>query len=161
MSAHIAWLAAAETSVQVFTPGEDWVGAGQHPRPVLTLAQDDVIAFQGTPAELRALPRGSPPSPPPHPRGSTSLPRPGERGPSTRRPNAALRPLRAALASDQLPVRGHRPRPPGRPPLVRIECEHYARLDSMCWSTSDGRHLIANDCAQHTPAGAGVQAALW
>ncbi len=28
MSAHIEWLAAAETSVQVFTPGEDWVGAG-------------------------------------------------------------------------------------------------------------------------------------
>ena len=55
MSAHIEWLAAAETSVQVFTPGEDWVGAGQHQRPVLTLAQDDVIAFQGTPAELRAL----------------------------------------------------------------------------------------------------------
>ena len=26
MSAHIEWLAAAETSVQVFTPGEDWVG---------------------------------------------------------------------------------------------------------------------------------------
>ena len=55
MTAHIEWLAAAETSVQVFTPGEDWVGAGQHRRPVLTLAQDDVIAFQGTPAELRAL----------------------------------------------------------------------------------------------------------
>ena len=55
MSAHIEWLAAAETSVQVFIPGEDWVGAGQHRRPVLTLAQDDVIAFQGTPAELRAL----------------------------------------------------------------------------------------------------------
>mgnify|MGYP003393911867 CR=1 FL=1 len=45
MSAHIEWLAAAETSVQVFTPGEEWVGAGQHRRPVLTLAQDDVIAF--------------------------------------------------------------------------------------------------------------------
>ena len=50
---------------------------------------------------------------------------------------------------------------PGRPPLVRIECEHYACLDSLCWSTSDGRHLIATDCAQHAPAGAGVQAALW
>jgi len=36
-------------------PGEDWVGAGQHRRPVLTLAQDDVIAIQGTPSELRAL----------------------------------------------------------------------------------------------------------
>ena len=55
MSAHIEWLAAAETSVQVFTPGEDWVGAGQHRSPVLTLAQDDVIAIQGTPSELRAL----------------------------------------------------------------------------------------------------------
>lgn len=55
MSAHIEWLAASETSVQVFTPGEDWVGAGEHRRPVLTLAQDDVIAIEGTPAELRAL----------------------------------------------------------------------------------------------------------
>lgn len=50
---------------------------------------------------------------------------------------------------------------PGRPPLVRIECEHYACLDSLCWSTSDGRHLIATDYAQHAPAGAGVPAALW
>ena len=50
---------------------------------------------------------------------------------------------------------------PGRPPLVRIECEHYACLESTCWTTSDGRHLIANDCAQHAPPGAGVQAALW
>ena len=48
-------ICAAETSVQVFTPGEDWVGAGEHRRPVLTLAQDDVIAIEGTPAELRAL----------------------------------------------------------------------------------------------------------
>lgn len=55
MSAYIEWLAAAETSVQVFTPGEDWVGAGEHRLPVLTLAQDDVIAIEGTPAELRAL----------------------------------------------------------------------------------------------------------
>ena len=30
MSAHIEWLAARETSLQVFTPGEDWVGAGEH-----------------------------------------------------------------------------------------------------------------------------------
>ena len=55
MSAHIEWLAARETSVQVFTPGEDWVGAGAHRQPVLTLAGDDVVAIQGTPAELRAL----------------------------------------------------------------------------------------------------------
>ena len=55
MSAHIEWLAARETSVQVFTPGEDWVGAGEHRQPVLTLAGDDVVAIQGTPAELRAL----------------------------------------------------------------------------------------------------------
>lgn len=55
MSAHIEWLAAAETSVQVFTPGEDWVGAGEHRRAVLTLAGDDVVAIEGTPAELRAL----------------------------------------------------------------------------------------------------------
>ena len=54
MSAHIEWLAARETSVQVFTPGEDWVGAGEHRQPVLTLAGDDVVAIQGTPAELRA-----------------------------------------------------------------------------------------------------------
>ena len=55
MSAHIEWLAARETSLQVFTPGEDWVGAGEHRQPVLTLAGDDVVAIQGTPAELRAL----------------------------------------------------------------------------------------------------------
>ena len=55
MSAHIEWLAARETSLQVFTPGEDWVGAGEHRQPVLTLAGDDVMAIQGTPAELRAL----------------------------------------------------------------------------------------------------------
>lgn len=55
MSAHIEWLAAAETSVQVFTPGEDRVGAGEHRRPVLTLAGDDLVAIEGTPAELRAL----------------------------------------------------------------------------------------------------------
>lgn len=47
---------------------------------------------------------------------------------------------------------------PGRPPLVRIECEHYACLARECWSTSDGRHLIANDCAQHA---SDEQAALW
>jgi hypothetical protein len=46
---------------------------------------------------------------------------------------------------------------PERPPLVRIECQHYACLDTMCWSTSDGRHLIATDCAQANDA----QAALW
>ena len=55
MSAHIEWLSARETSLQVFTPGEDWVGAGEHRQPVLTLAGDDVVAIQGTPAELRAL----------------------------------------------------------------------------------------------------------
>ncbi|MDN4175198.1 hypothetical protein QWY28_19695 [Nocardioides sp. SOB77] len=55
MSAHIEWLAVHETSLQVFTPGEDWVGAGEHRQPVLTLAGDDVVAIQGTPAELRAL----------------------------------------------------------------------------------------------------------
>lgn len=55
MSAHIEWLAARETSVQVFTPGEDWVGAGEHGQPVLTLAGDDVVAIEGTAAELRAL----------------------------------------------------------------------------------------------------------
>lgn len=55
MSAHIEWLAARETSLQVFTPGEGWVGAGEQRQPVLTLAGDDVVAIQGTPAELRAL----------------------------------------------------------------------------------------------------------
>lgn len=56
MSAHIEWLAARETSVQVFTPGEHWVGrGGEHRQPVLTLAGDDVVAIQGTRAELRAL----------------------------------------------------------------------------------------------------------
>jgi hypothetical protein len=55
VSAHIEWLAARETSLQVFTRGEDWVGASEHRQPVLTLAGDDVVAIQGTPAELRAL----------------------------------------------------------------------------------------------------------
>jgi hypothetical protein len=31
------------------------VGAGEHRQPVLTLAGDDVVAIQGTAAELRAL----------------------------------------------------------------------------------------------------------
>lgn len=55
MSGHIEWLAAATTSVQVFLPGEEWVGEGEHRRPVLTLAGDDVVALEGTPAQLRAL----------------------------------------------------------------------------------------------------------
>ena len=42
----------------------------------------------------------------------------------------------------------------------RVECEHYACLAPCCWSTSDGRHLIATDCAQHAPH-AGAQASLW
>ena len=49
MSVHVEWLAAAETRVEVFVPGENWVGAGQHRRPVLTQA------IEGTPAQLRAL----------------------------------------------------------------------------------------------------------
>lgn len=55
MSVHIEWLAAAETSVQVFLPGEEWAGEGEHRRPVLTLANDEVVAIEGTPAQLRAL----------------------------------------------------------------------------------------------------------
>jgi hypothetical protein len=31
----------------------------------------------------------------------------------------------------------------------------------MCSATSNGRHLIANDCAQHAPKGTGAQATLW
>lgn len=55
MSTHIEWMAAAVTSVQVFLPGEEWVGEGEHRRPVLTLAGDDVVAIEGSPAQLRAL----------------------------------------------------------------------------------------------------------
>jgi hypothetical protein len=89
----------------------DQVGAGEHRRPVLTHAQDDVIAIEGTPAELRALARASPPSRPPRPDGSTSPPRPGDRGDHpTCGPSAVLCPLRAAAASDQLPLRRRRPR---------------------------------------------------
>jgi len=55
MTAHIEWLDAAETTVAVFALGDEWVGVGRHRRPVLTLAQDDVVAVQGSPAELRAL----------------------------------------------------------------------------------------------------------
>lgn len=55
MSAHIEWLDAAATCAQVFLPGEEWVGQGEHRRPVLTLAGDDVVAIEGTPAQLRAL----------------------------------------------------------------------------------------------------------
>jgi hypothetical protein len=106
VSAHIEWLAARETSVQVFTPGEDWVGAGEHRQPVLTLAGDDVVAIQGTPAELRALAaritavataasgRLDSPSRPPgrtsqHERGRRHAPRPG--GPRDPRPVDACR----------------------------------------------------------------------
>lgn len=55
MSAHIEWLDATDTSVQVFAPGDEWVGQGQHRRPVLTLAQDDIVAIEGTPDQMRAL----------------------------------------------------------------------------------------------------------
>lgn len=55
MSAHIEWLDAAGTSVQTFAPGEEWVGQGLHRRPVLTLAQDDIVAIEGTPPQIRAL----------------------------------------------------------------------------------------------------------
>lgn len=55
MSAHIEWLDAAATNVHVFTPGQEWVGQDQHRRPVLTLAQDEIVAIEGTPDELRAL----------------------------------------------------------------------------------------------------------
>jgi hypothetical protein len=55
VSAHIERLTARETSVQGFTPGEHWVGTGEHRQPVITLAGDDVVAIQGTPTELRAL----------------------------------------------------------------------------------------------------------
>lgn len=55
MSTHIEWLDAASTHVAVFAPGEVWAGHGQHARPVLTLAGDEVVAIEGTPDEIRAL----------------------------------------------------------------------------------------------------------
>lgn len=55
MSTHIEWLNAADTSVQVFAPGDEWVGEGMHRRPVLTLAHNEVVAIGGSPAEIQAL----------------------------------------------------------------------------------------------------------
>lgn len=55
MSAHIEWLDAAHTSVDVFAPGDEWVGEGTHRRPVLTLSQDEIVAIEGTPEEIHAL----------------------------------------------------------------------------------------------------------
>lgn len=55
MSTHVEWLAAAATRVQVYVPGEDWIGADQQRHPVLTLSHNDVVAIEGTPTQLRAL----------------------------------------------------------------------------------------------------------
>lgn len=55
MTVRVEWMRARETRVQVFAPGDDWIGAGQHRLPVLTLAVDEVLAIEGTPAELHAL----------------------------------------------------------------------------------------------------------
>lgn len=55
MSTQVEWLTAAETSVQVVTPGEEWAGGGRHRSPVIVLAKGNVIAIEGTPSELRAL----------------------------------------------------------------------------------------------------------
>lgn len=55
MTVHIEWLHAAETSATVLSPGEQWVGEGMHRRPVLTLADDAVVAIEGTPAQLLEL----------------------------------------------------------------------------------------------------------
>lgn len=55
MSAHIEWLDAAATSVHVITPGQEWVGQDQHSRPVLTLANEEIVAIEGTPDDLRVL----------------------------------------------------------------------------------------------------------
>jgi hypothetical protein len=55
VTTRVEWLAADETEVAVLAPGEEWVGAGEHERHVLTLALSEVTAIEGTPGELRAL----------------------------------------------------------------------------------------------------------
>ncbi|MDN5898470.1 MAG: hypothetical protein L0H74_00195 [Brachybacterium sp.] len=55
MSVHIEWLDAAQTCAEVLTPGEDWVGAEHQQHTVLALSSDEVVAIEGTPAQLRAL----------------------------------------------------------------------------------------------------------
>lgn len=55
VSAHIEWLNASETNVEVLAPGDEWVGEGLHHQHVLTLAQDEIVAIEGTPAEIRAF----------------------------------------------------------------------------------------------------------
>lgn len=55
MSANVEWLNAADTSVEAFALGEDWVGAAEQDKPVLTLSGSEVVAIEGTPAQLRAL----------------------------------------------------------------------------------------------------------
>ncbi len=55
MTTHVEWLRAVETTVSAFAPDESGSVRGVHRQQVLTLAQDDVVAIEGTPAELRAL----------------------------------------------------------------------------------------------------------
>jgi len=56
MSTDVDWIVATETTVELYAPGQDWVGAAdqfdhQH---VLTLsAGDGVIAVEGTLPQLR------------------------------------------------------------------------------------------------------------
>jgi len=55
MSVHVEWLNAAEAQVEVYEPGEEWVGAEDQSRTVLTLSNDDVVAVEGSIDSLLAL----------------------------------------------------------------------------------------------------------
>lgn len=42
--------------MRVYAPGQEWAGADQQDHPVLTLfSLSEVVAIEGTPAQLRAL----------------------------------------------------------------------------------------------------------
>lgn len=56
MSTDIDWIAASETTVELYAPGEDWVGAADqfdHQHALTLSSGDGVIAIEGTLPELR------------------------------------------------------------------------------------------------------------
>ena len=59
MGVHVEWASAAETTVEIVRPDDDWSDAyGQRIAPGklgLALSSSDVVMIEGTPDELRAL----------------------------------------------------------------------------------------------------------
>ena len=57
MTTRVEWMPASEVEVEVFAPGEDWIGAeDQEPDAhVLTLSLNEVTAIEGSTEDLIAL----------------------------------------------------------------------------------------------------------